>query len=82
MAKRRAPGRPPITAAEAGRRAWKGTTKAERQAIMRERATRRWNCICGHQRNSHWNGDDFGGCSLCGCSTYKPQGVRNVKEAP
>ncbi len=58
MGKRRAPRRPPITAAEAGRRAWKGTTKAERQAIMRERAQRRWRCrTCGKLRSAHqWDG--------------------------
>jgi hypothetical protein len=40
----------PITAAEAGRRAWKGTSKAERAAIMRARACHRWRFPCGQRR--------------------------------
>lgn len=31
-----------ITSAEAGRRAWRGTTKAQRSEIMRQRALARW----------------------------------------
>ncbi len=40
-----------ITAAEAGRRAWKGTTRAQRSAVMRARVHARWYFPCGQKRN-------------------------------
>ena len=49
--KRRRPRRP-MTVAEAGRCAWKGTTKAQRSATMRARAQARWYFPCGQKRKA------------------------------
>lgn len=51
--------RKPITAAEAGRRAWRGTTKAQRSEIMRARYLARWRCpTCRKGRSAHqWDGE-------------------------